>query len=65
MRCSDKQKRQQYATSTLVGWSLNGPVGDLTSSLQVSSHFINLEQRISKLWEIEQFDKDIFVFVVR
>ena len=58
VKCSDKQKRQPYATRTLFGWSLNGPVGDLTNSLQVSSHFVNLEQRISKLWEIEQCDED-------
>ena len=59
VKCSDKQKRQPYATRTLFGWSLNGPVGDLTNSLQVSSHFVNLEQRISKLWEIEQCDEDL------
>ena len=59
VKCSDKQKRQPYATRTLFGWSLNGPVGDLTNSLQVSSHFVNLEQRISKLWEIEQCDEDV------
>ena len=58
VKCSDKQKRQPYATCTLFGWSLNGPVGNLTNSLQVSSHFVNLEQRISKLWEIEQCDED-------
>ena len=58
VKCSDKQKRQPYATRTLFGWSLNGPVGNLTNSLQVSSHFVNLEQRISKLWEIEQCDED-------
>ena len=39
VRCSDKQIRQPYATRTLFGWSLNGPVGDVTNSLQVSSHF--------------------------
>ena len=59
VKCSDKQKRQPYATHTLFGWSLNGPVGDLTNSLQVSSYFVNLEQRISKLWEIEQCDEDV------
>ena len=57
VQCSDKQKRQPYATRTLFGWSLNGPVGDLTNSLPVSSHFVNLEQRISKLWENEQCDE--------
>ena len=50
VRCYDKQKRQPYATRTLFGWSLNGPAGDLTNSLQVSSHFVNLEQRISKIY---------------
>ena len=34
-------------------------MGDLTNSSQVSSHFVNIEQRISKLWEIEQCDEDI------
>ena len=34
-------------------------MGDLTNSLLVSSHFVNLEQRISKLWEIEQCDEDV------
>ena len=58
VKCSDTQKRQPYATRTLFGWSLNGPVGNLTNSLQVSSHFVHLEQRISKLWEIEQCDED-------
>ena len=27
--------------------------------MQVSSYFLNLEQRISKLWDIEQSDEDI------
>ena len=58
VKCSDKQKRHPYATGILFGWSLNGPVVNLTNSLQVSSHFVNLEQRISKLWEIEQCDED-------
>ena len=47
VRCSDKQKRMPYATRILFG-SLNGP-----------SHFVDLEQRISKLWEVEQCDEDI------
>ena len=34
-------------------------MGDLTNSLQVSSHVVNLEQRISQLWEIEQCDEGI------
>ena len=59
VRCSDKQIRQPYATRTLFGWALNGPVGDVTNSLQVSSHFVDLEQIISKLWEIEQCDEHI------
>ena len=37
-----------FATRILFGWSLNGP-----------SHFVDLEQRISKLWEVEQCDEDI------
>ena len=48
-----------YATRTLFGWSLNGPLGDLSNNSQVSSHFVDLEQRISKLWEVEQCDEDI------
>ena len=60
VRCSDKQKRQPYDTRTLFGWSLDGPVGDLTNSSQISSHFVNLEQRISKLREIEQSVMKIF-----
>ena len=59
VRCRDKQKRQPYATRTLFGWSHNGPVGNLTNSLQVSSHFVYHEQKISKLWEIDQCDEHI------
>ena len=54
----NKMRRNLQAISQVAHWSLNGPVGNLTNSLQVSSHFVNLEQRISKLWEIEQCDED-------
>ena len=41
VRCSSSDRRQPYATRTLFGWSLNGPV-DNNSCLQVSSHFVDL-----------------------
>ena len=52
VRCSSTDRRQPYATRTLFGWSLNGPV-DNNSSLQVSSHFVDLGREIDKLWEVQ------------
>ena len=52
VRCSSNDRRQPYATRTLFG-----PV-DNTSSLQASSHFVDLGREIDKLWEVETLDED-------
>ena len=57
VRCSSSDRRQPYATRTLFGWSLNGPV-DNNSCLQVSSHCVDLGSEIDKLWEVETLDED-------
>ena len=57
VRCSSSDRCQPYATRTLFGWSLNGPV-DNNSCLQVSSHFVDLGREIDKLWEVETLDED-------
>ena len=45
VRCSSSDRRQPYATQTLFGSSLNGPV-DNNSYLLVSSHFVDLGREI-------------------
>ena len=57
VRCSSSDRRQPYATRTMFGWSLNGPV-DNNSCFQVSSHFVDLGREIDKLWEVETLDED-------
>ena len=46
-----------YATRTMLGWSLNGPVGDRQNQ-SVFSHCISVEQQISNLWKMEAHDED-------
>ena len=46
-----------YATRTMLGWSLNGPVGDRQNQ-PVFSHCISVEQQISNLWKMEAHDED-------
>ena len=57
VRCGSSDRRQPYATRTLFGWSLNGPV-DNKSCLQVSSHFVDLGREMDRLWEVEALDED-------
>ena len=57
VRCGSSDRRQPYATRTLFGWSLNGPV-DNKSCLQVSSHFVDLGREMDRLLEVEALDED-------
>ena len=57
VRCGSSDRRQPYATRTLFGWSLNGPVGT-KSCLQVSSHFVDLGREMDRLWEVDALDED-------
>ena len=57
MKCNTKDRSQPYAVRTLFGWSLHGPVeGQATP--EVISQFVDLEQQVERLWDIETFDED-------
>ena len=49
-----------YATRTMFGWSLNGPMGNSISH-PVSVSFVDLDrldQHIENLWQFEVYDVD-------
>ena len=58
IRCNHNEKNQPYAVKTLFGWCLNGPVG-CQSVTEVSSHFVNIEQHVEKLWDMESVDEEM------
>ena len=58
IRCNHNEKNQPYAVKTLFGWCLNGPVG-CQSVMEVSSHFVNIEQHVEKLWDMESVDEEM------
>ena len=41
-----------YAIKTILGWTINGPIG-LKRSQAAVSHFISLEQQVERFWTID------------
>ena len=52
VRYNPQCMKQIHATRHLLGWVINGFDGD-SSIKEISSHFIMLEDKIDKLWDIE------------
>ena len=51
-------KNQPYAVWTLFGWSLNGPAHD-RPNVEVMSNFVNVEEQIERIWDMEVLDEDL------
>ena len=58
VRSNPKDMKQPFATRTLFGWSLGGPL-DVTSGHNVSSNFVDLNPQIERLWEMEANEEDV------
>ena len=59
VRCGSDRK-QPYATRTVLGWSLNGPLNSQTGSSGVVN-FVDLERldhQVERLWSLESHDTD-------
>ena len=56
------QPGEPYATRTLFGWAINGPVGDHDAST-ATSYFVSsdvaLQQQVNQFWELEDIGRDI------
>ena len=56
-------RNQPYATKTVLGWALSGPIC-AKSEHEVTSNFISLEQQVSSLWEMEFSDEETLSYSV-
>ena len=56
VRADERGPGQPYATRTRLGWSLNGLIDGHTHSGDVFSNFVDLEQKVENMWNIEHCD---------
>ena len=58
VRFNPECPKDPYATKSVFGWCLNGLVGNNGDIREISSHFIQTECNVEKLWTIECQDFD-------
>ena len=58
VRFNPECPKDPYATKSVFGWCLNGLVGNNGDMREISSHFIQTECNVEKLWKIECQDFD-------